>query len=127
MNPVKAGLVVRPQDWPWSSAARFGDMNYDQPDDFDPWANDECAAQLVRFDEVEKIPLDQLSRQIMAETGVPIESIRSAAKLPSAVKARAIFSNAAVALGYSLSETARWLGITVMSVSRYVKPGIVNS
>lgn len=121
MNPVRAGLVARPQAWPWSSYAGQ-DINSDDLLGFDPWPNsvDEKIV-LTRHDEVEAAALEALAAAAVHGAGITLENLRSRSRLPHFVQARRSFAREAIRNGHSQTAVARWLFSTRSSISRYVR------
>lgn len=121
MNPVRAGFVARPQDWPWSS---YAGEDIDPRDllGFDPWPDSaEERIALTRRDEEEITGLGTLAADAVRGAGVSLDQLRSGSRLPQFVEARRLFARRAVRLGHSQAAVAKWLCSTRSSVSRYVR------
>lgn len=119
MNPVRAGLVADPLDWPWSSA-RLNDPGPGDLVGFDPWRNDvKRELDLTRRVEETKSSLESIYSRIAARTNVSVEIIRSENKARPLVAVRREFAKEALRGGFSLSAIARWLGTSVASIVRY--------
>lgn len=117
-NPVKAGLVERPRMWPWSSALRFDD-NDAAPCDFDPWRDNGCASVLLRPERTAVSSLEAMTAKISAAAGIQQETLRSKSAVRQVVEARRRLVKEAVGQGHPPKDVAEWLGVSVMSVSRY--------
>ena len=121
LNPVKAGLVKNPKDWPWSSAGRFADFVDDIADDFDPWADPKTAAVLLRDESREAESLAQVGERVCANGAVPLRLVLSGTRVHSVSAVRAEVARAVVKEGHSMSAAARWLGVSVCRVSQWCK------
>ncbi len=121
MNPVRAKLVARPGDWPWSSYAGE-EINPVDLLDFDPWPNaTEEPISLVRRDEGAMVDLAALAADAARGAGIGLDDLRSRSRLPQFVEARRMLTREAVRQGLSQAEIAKWLGSTRSSVSRYIQ------
>lgn len=124
-NPVRAGLVRRPRDWPWSSARSMGDPSDEDalPADFDPWfgAGREEEPVLLRSENPPIPELDEIGRAVAMSTGFDLREIRSKTKRADIMDAKRELSRRAVTSGYSMQEIAIWLGVSVSRVGRYLK------
>ncbi|MDP3541175.1 MAG: transposase [Elusimicrobiota bacterium] len=120
MNPVRAELVSRPEDWPWSSRTpvELPDM---ETDSFDPWPKEIIAPNLARSDNQRQETLDEIGREICGTTGVGLDELRSRSKRRSFVGARILFAKKGVARGHRLGAIAAWLGSKTESVSYYLR------
>ncbi len=121
MNPVRAGFVARPQDWPWSSYAGEA-INPSDLIDFDPWPNstEERITTARRYDE-EVVDLSILAANAARGAGISLEQLRCRSRLPQFVRARRVLAREAIRQGYSQAAVAKWLCSTRSSVSRYVR------
>jgi REP element-mobilizing transposase RayT len=127
LNPVRAGLVAAPEDWRWSSFSRHP-QNQADLGDFDPWPRATVRQPALIRDEISrKQEMADLSRPIAMREGICIEAVRSGSKAPRVVAVRRLIALEAVKAGYSLTATARWLGLGVSSVSRYSRERIARS
>jgi len=115
MNPVRAGLVAAPEDWPWSSA-RVVATPPQEDVDFDPWAK---GPVLLRNIERNQRDMAEIAATIAATTGVSVGGLRCRSREARLVGARRGFSLTAIEEGYSMTAIAAWLETTVSSVSRY--------
>lgn len=121
MNPVRAGLVVKPQDWHWSSSSRQlpgnseGDLS-----EFDPWPAGEIISGMARFEPVERKDMLELGAGAAAHAGISVEELRSESRCRRTIAAKRALAREAVGQGHSLSAVALWLHLDRSSVSRYV-------
>lgn len=121
-NPVKAGLVTRPSEWPWSSAGPSADEDFGAPDDYDPWKREpRSLATLIRVQEIAKVEIDEIAGRVLIDTGVPMTRMKSKTHAPDAVSARRRLAREAVKAGHSMTAVALWLGSSVSSVSRHCR------
>ena len=119
-NPVKAGLVARAHDWPWSSATRYPEPAVD--DDFDPWHQDNKLAAILTRDEYPDAPsLESIAKEICERSGLTVDALLASTRDRAVLAARRLVSRTAVPQGYSLTEIAAWLGVSLMTVSRYCR------
>ena len=118
MNPVRAGLVVRPQDWPWSSYDARNDFGVDL-EGFDPWAPGVKESALLRKDAENLRPLADIAGDVSLRTGVSVESLRSRDRRTPVVDARILVAAEAVRIGHPSVRVAEWLGVTPCTMSRY--------
>ncbi len=117
-NPVRAGIVVQPQSWPWSSCNAEADAGDCLPD-FDPWPKDADSKILIRHGIADHPSLDILASSVADRTGTDVARIRSRARNPEFIDARRRFVVAAIKHGYSQGEIAKWMNAARSSVSRY--------
>lgn len=118
LNPVRAGLVATPQDWPWSSF-RPGIDAESHMADFDPWPQGSKEIDLTRQIDSEALDLDAIGRAIMAQAGIGDLELRSRLRVPNLVAARRMFVAEAMRNGHNQSTVANWLNATRSTVSRY--------
>jgi len=118
MNPVRAGLVAAPQDWPWSSF-RPGVDPAGGIADFDPWPQGSQEIDLTRQVDSETLDLDAIGQAIMAQAGIAKSEFRSRIRVPNLVAARRMFVAEAVRNGHDQTAAAKWLNATRSTVSRY--------
>jgi hypothetical protein len=121
-NPVRAGLVARACDWPWSSAGQGDADDSDDvpiPADFDPWKADDEPKRLCRFIEVPQAVLDDIAIRVQKRTGVTLVEMRSADRRRRVVAARRALTHEAVRQGHALHAIADWLHTSPTSVTRY--------
>lgn len=123
-NPVRAGLVSKVRDWPWSSARVQPDAEEDdQIEAFDPWADasrDEIL-DLKRALQAPKQELEEIGNRISLEFGVSVEEMRSPGRQRILTAARARLTKLAVTHGHTLRAVAGWLHTAPSSVTRYTQ------
>lgn len=124
MNPVRAGLVSSPEDWPWSSYVPGSSVD-DGFQNFDPWKDLRSEVNLVRVPEAESSSLDSIGSFVAVQAGIETTVIRSGVKEPAVVAARRAIVQEAVKNGHALKAAANWLNITRRSASRYLRERIV--
>jgi REP element-mobilizing transposase RayT len=118
MNPVRAGLVSVPGDWPWSSFKPM-DGPFPDLDAFEPWDREDTAKDLKRT-ACALEHLDEIGDSIAVRAGTTIERLKSREIRDRAiVSARRQFVSAALLNGHTLAAAARWLRMTRSSVGRY--------
>lgn len=125
MNPVKAKLVTRPEDWPWSSRAPMQLPDLDSSS-FDPWPKEDVASALIRAEPPVESTLEEISREISSMTRIGLGSMRSKSKSPQIVKARRSLARVAVRQGHRISSIAAWLNVPMRSVARYLREKVTN-
>lgn len=129
-NPVKAGLVTRPEDWPWSSAAGkpVRDEEYGDLDQFDPWTGaQEAPPSLIRHSSIELPDIGVLGQEISARTGIPSSEFRSDSRRRPVVAARRLLAQEAFKSGHPLIVIARWLNSSPASLTRYARSNTENT
>lgn len=118
MNPVRAGLVSTPGEWPWSSF-KPTDGPFPDLEGFEPWDSTDQKLDIKRAS-IDAQSLDRLGEATFAQTGVTIEQLKSCEKRDSTtVSARRKFVLEAIINGHTLASAARWLQTTRSTVSRY--------
>ncbi len=118
MNPVRAGLVGDPGDWPWSSyRPEFGVAAL--PQDFNPWGENSGESSTSRSLDIEKPDLAAIGLEISSRTGVGVDRLRSASRDRVVVAAKRLLVQEAFVRGHALASVAEWIGTTRSSVSRY--------
>lgn len=128
MNPVRAKLVTKPEDWPWSSRTpmQLPDLELSS---FDPWPKEEAGPALIPPEPPEppeEETLEEISGKITSMTGIGLGSMRSKSKSPQIVTARRKLAREAVRQGHRISPIAAWLNIPLRSVSRYLRENLTN-
>jgi REP element-mobilizing transposase RayT len=118
MNPVRAGLVSAPQDWPWSSF-RPGVDAVSGMADFDPWPQGSQEIDLTRQVDAEILNLESIGQAIMAQAGIGKSQLCSRIRVPNLVAARRMFVAEAMRNGHNQPAAAKWLNATRSTVSRY--------
>ena len=121
MNPVKAGLVLRPEDWPWSSFRTCETQEGSDSDliDFDPWPKETDCSELLRANNGSNLDLDAIGADIALRSGVAVEHLRSGNRRRHVIEAKRILTREAVRNGHALGAIARWLGVTPSTMTRY--------
>ncbi len=122
MNPVRAKLVLRPQDWRWSSFSGRQEENGCEADlmDFDPWSK-EAVENADLHAVAEKREIADIGLTISVRTGVELDELRSDNRRRPVVVAKRLFAQEAIRNGHSLMAVALWLNMTPSSASRYVR------
>ncbi len=119
MNPVRAGLVKHPGDWPWSSFTGRG-APADDLSDFDPWPKDGTREfDLTRLAQTKKASLESISERVAAETGFGAGTLRARGYARPLIAARRMFVGESLRAGYSQRAIAEWLGSTRSAISRF--------
>jgi REP element-mobilizing transposase RayT len=143
LNPVRAGLVLSPSDWSWSShqayaerkttiltdmvsfwdafgGAGLGDQDFptwsgqvDQ--DFKPWPEADLSQTLLRRVELDVQSLDSLAAELLPEETA---KLRSHSRRSEVAKTKLKFAEKAVQKGHSQSSIARWMGCTPSGIHR---------
>ncbi|MBI2788029.1 MAG: transposase [Elusimicrobia bacterium] len=122
MNPARAGLVQRPQDWPWSSSSSQPSGNSEGDlSEFDPWPKGEILFGLTRSEPTERQDMTELGAGTAAHMGITLEELRSESRRRRNVAAKRALAREAVGQGHSLTAIALWLHVDRSSVSRYVR------
>ena len=122
MNPVRAGLVAKPQDWPWSSSSQQvpgnseGDLS-----EFDPWPKGEIISGMTRSEPAERQDMMKLGAETAALKGISVDELRSESRRRRTIAAKRALAREAVGQGHSLIAVASWLHVDRSSVSRYVR------
>jgi len=124
LNPVKAGLVTKAEDWPWSSL-EGKPMPEDAAggiDEYDPWARvEETRPSLIRLPHIDMPDIDELGKDVAVRTGIQVWELRSKASHRSIVAAKRLLTREAVSKGHTLISIARWLNTSPASLTRYAK------
>ena len=120
-NPVKAGLVKDPRDWPWSSARDFGQDACADPGHFDPWARAETAAILNRTELGLRRSIASIATAHCDANGLSISGVSSPSKRRDFVAAKRTIAIESVKEGHSMTAVADYFGISVKAISRYVE------
>ena len=133
MNPVRAKITTKPEDWPWSSYNEYREHGIDgllpfESDlpDFDPWKSPviEKTASLLRMEAAADRSLDLIGREVSERTQVSVAELRSGSKCRTVVHAKRQLVAAAIPCGHSLSATASWLGCTRAAITHYLRENI---
>ncbi len=149
-NPVKAGLVRRPEDWPWSSHRQYmGSLHSTLIDveaglallDSDPAEARRRYARLMakedndfapRFDADQKPPrhrkvpappasLEDIGSALRDESGTPFPEAPPGSRPRQISRLRKEFARRAAALGHPHSAIARFLGVHPSAVTQYAR------
>lgn len=121
-NPVRAGLVSKVCDWPWSSARLQPDVSADDPiKDFNPWLEEakEEIVDLKRSLQAPREDLEELGNRLSLEFGVSIGELRSPSRRPQLTSFRSRLAKEAITRGHTLNAVAGWLHLSPSSVTRY--------
>lgn len=129
MNPVRAGLVSKPEDWPWSSLGGnpMTEAIQDDLDNFDPWAKEpDQKVNLLRQEGIPARTLEEIAAVISPQVGVGLAELRSAGQRRFVVRAKRIFALAALKDGHKGNAIARWLNMDAATVSRYCRSNLAT-
>ncbi|MDO8757063.1 MAG: hypothetical protein Q7J64_03535, partial [Elusimicrobiota bacterium] len=129
MNPVRAGLVSKPEDWPWSSLGGkpMTEAIQDDLDKFDPWGNEpDEKGDLLRREGIPARSLEEIAALTALQAGVDPITLRAVDKSRPVVHAKRLFALAALKDGHSGNAVARWLKVDAAAVSRYRRSKIAN-
>ena len=118
-NPVEAGMVANAQDWPWSSAKDFGPEASADPGDFDPWAEPQLAAVLNRDEVQESESVAKLAARVFGTLGLEEAAVIGGPARGVVIDARKKIAKLGVERGHTMTEVAKYLHISLKSVSRY--------
>jgi REP element-mobilizing transposase RayT len=130
MNPVRAGLVLRPEDWAWSSHLGYRNEGRDglistEEDipDFDPWPTtaEKGRPILIRQLPKDEQDLSHFAALISTRTGISVDELRSGSRRRDVVNAKKRFVHDAVTGGHRLTAIANWLGLTSSALTRYTR------
>lgn len=123
MNPVRAGLVERPQDWPWSSLLNepLTDEVLAELAQFDPWENDHDTLNLLRREGLPAKSFEEIAEIISAQTHIACSVLRSRNRRRCVTKAKRLFSQAALKEGHKSTAIARWLNLANSAITRYAQ------
>ncbi len=130
MNPVRAGLVARPQDWRWSSFNSQEGPLYSEEDirEFDPWPKEPAQNNVLTRDiDAETPDLADIGSRIATLTGIGIDEMRSNARRRDVVAAKRLLTQEAARSGHQLVSIARWLNSTPSSLTRYAQENTANT
>lgn len=120
MNPVRAGLVNDPADWPWSSRSPMELPNLDA-DGFEPWPKAEPGALIRPVG-----PVEASLAGIAAAQGIEPAMLRSRTKNREIVDAKIRFAREGVRHGHRISQIAAWLDTSGQCVSYYLRKNSTN-
>jgi REP element-mobilizing transposase RayT len=131
LNPVRAGLVRHPSQWPWSSYSEHATVewnenqinlnDYSRLSNFDPWIeNTELqATKLTKSGASVRPSLNSLSGRIASGSGIRIAQLHGSGGNRIVVSAKRAFASLAVGYGWRISEIAVWMKAPLATVSRY--------
>lgn len=124
LNPVRAELVSRAEDWPWSSRVPIGLPDLEM-DEFEPWPTIGGQPILMRSRET-NLTLDEIGENVGTTTGFgPIE-LRSGTKNSQVVRAKALLAREGIRNGHRIGEIASWLHTAPGSVGYYLRKNSTN-
>ncbi|MFI5346961.1 MAG: REP-associated tyrosine transposase [Elusimicrobiota bacterium] len=146
MNPVRAGLVASPGDWPWSSdrqyagksANSFADTrivdeaasacgpdgnNYEQwstkaDADFKPWPTAEAPSQLLRSEAEETTTIDTLASDLFPDDW---PELRSGSRRRALTNKKALLAAKAVQGGHAQASIAAWMNCSPQAVHQLLQ------
>ena len=119
MNPVRAGLVNAPWEWPWSSFKGTAPLA-DDLSDFDPWPKEGTRDfDLIRNGQQAQQGLDEIGEKIQRETGFELEDLRAHRYGRALIAARRRFVEDSIQAGHSQHSIATWLSSTRSAISRF--------
>lgn len=121
MNPVRAGLVERPQDWPWSSLLNepLTEEALAELAQFDPWENDHDKLNLLRREGAPAKTLEEIAELLFLDTHIASSVLRSGDRRRRVTAAKRLFSQAALKEGHKSTAIARWLNLANSAITRY--------
>ncbi|MEK7232460.1 MAG: transposase [Elusimicrobiota bacterium] len=122
LNPVRTGIVSRPQDWPWSSFTHREIRDDSEADllGFDPWPKAaDCKCELLRNDDGAHRDIAGIGADISLRTGVSIELMRSGNRRRFVIEAKRQLTHEAVRNGHALGVVAEWLRVAPSTITRY--------
>jgi putative transposase len=125
MNPVRAGFVADPKDWPWSSYDPAKEKRADM-EGFDPWPASSREIDLSRSTITGQIPLDEIGLSVASSAAIGLADLLSGSHLPAVVAAKRLFAQEAMRNGYDLSAIAEWIKLSPRSISRYARESFVR-
>ena len=125
-NPVRAKMVLKQEDWPWSSRRTFESGRDDGiasprnlpeafsleaavPNDFDPWSGGAPLDPVLTPRKPQD--LDSIASEIAARSGISVPKLKSGRSA-----ARREFVAHSIERGLTLREIADWLGISPSTV-----------
>jgi len=129
LNPVRAGLVSKPEDWPWSSLRGkplIGDFER-QLSDFNPWENDSDLSGILHRGEPPPCrTLDEIGASVSSQTAISIAEMRADDRRRAVVAAKRMFAQISWGDGHKGIAIAQWLNAANSSVSRYLQENTGN-
>lgn len=128
LNPVRARLVERPQDWPWSSLAGGQIADDSGHAEFDPWPKgDVQEVCLKRGGTVAERDIDAIGEEVALRTEIDIRELRSDVRRRPVIMAKRLLTQMAMKHGHSLTAVARWLHASASSLTRYARANTENT
>ena len=137
-NPVRAGLVVNPRDWPWSSHRLYSErttsplvdaelflnaagseiQDYERwsensDEHFKPWPGAGAPSALPRKDAAGTQSLDELASHLFPDD---LTALQSGERKRTTSKKKSIVAAEAIKNGHSLSSIAAWMRCTPSAV-----------
>ena len=124
MNPVRADLVARAEDWPWSSRVpmELPDLGMDE---FEPWPRTDGRPILMRS-RATNLTLDEIGEKVGTATGFGPTELRSGTKNSQVVCAKALLAREGIRNGHRVGEIAAWLHTAPGSVGYYLRKNSTN-
>jgi REP element-mobilizing transposase RayT len=145
-NPVRAGLVSSPGEWPWSSYRQYAGDNlrsiadtrlffqaagiaaidrdgYErwstQADmEFEPWPKTDIGLPLLRSDDRSCPTLDALARDLYPDVWT---DLRAGMRRKTLTAKKAILAEAALRLGFTQTSIASWMKCSPQAVHRLLQ------
>ena len=146
MNPVRAGLVSSPSDWPWSShrqyagkaaaaladtrlffdvaharapnAHEFERWSIGEDDDFKPWPRAEAAPPLLREEPRIAESLDDIGQALFPDE---LAELRSGSRRRALTGKKSLVVEKAIQNGHSLASIAAWMNCTPPAIHRLLR------
>jgi REP element-mobilizing transposase RayT len=149
MNPVRAGLVMRADQWRWSSHRAYRErastalidtrlvlnalhgepVDPDcsaQPDEpFNPWPILESPSPLLRSKVGDSCSIEEIAAVLFQDAQSRIE-VRSESRRRETVRKRVLLAQECLKKGHSLLSIARWLGRTPPAIHHLLRRKQVN-
>ena len=151
MNPVRAGLVSRPELWQWSSHRHYAerrssllvdtgllfnalhvlpergdsiDENWMErrDDDFDPWPSPKQSSPLLREESAEPKSIDELASALFHDHR-SLAEVKSSSRRRETARKRKLLAEESLKNGHSLVSISRWLGCTPPAIHHLLRRG----
>jgi REP element-mobilizing transposase RayT len=124
MNPVRSGLVERPEQWPWSSHSEYDQQSLVPPDaEFDAWSDGRAASPLYRDEYPDEKTLDEIASELFPDDVI---MIRSATRRREVTRKRLLVAETAILNGHQLSAIADWMGRTPQAIHNLIERNKLN-
>lgn len=144
MNPVRAGLVSRPDLWQWSSHQQYAerrssplvdtrlwasalhipladeDQMGKRTEEFDPWPNPTPPSPLLRDDQTPLVSIDALASILFHDERSLLE-LKSGGRRRELAEKKRVLAEASLKNGHSLLAISRWLGCTSPAVHHLLR------